>query len=75
MTSLRGQVAAIIADEVYRSGRTQVDIAHAVGITPKHLNQILRGHIAAGVDMTDRILTALGRHPILATVPLAEEPT
>lgn len=47
-------------------GLTQVALAEKVGISPKHLNQILRGHMDARPEIADRILAALGRRLVVA---------
>jgi plasmid maintenance system antidote protein VapI len=72
VTGLRGQLTALLAGELAASGWSQADLARAVGITPKHMSQIVTGRANAGPDLADRLLAALGRRAVLATVPLQE---
>jgi transcriptional regulator with XRE-family HTH domain len=46
---------------------TQAALAERAGITPKHLNQILQGHIDPRPEMADRIFAALGRRILVTT--------
>jgi transcriptional regulator with XRE-family HTH domain len=46
---------------------TQAALAERAGITPKHLNQILQGHIDPRPEMADRIFAALGRRVVVTT--------
>jgi predicted XRE-type DNA-binding protein len=46
---------------VKESGLKQVVIANRVGITAKHLSQMMTGAVDVGIDMGERILAELGR--------------
>lgn len=43
MTRLQGQLRDRLLDAMERRGWRQVDLAQAVGVSPKHLNQMLNG--------------------------------
>lgn len=38
----------------------QYELAAQLGITPKHLNQVLKGHVRLTVDMAEQIVAELG---------------
>jgi plasmid maintenance system antidote protein VapI len=60
--------------EIAASGRTQQGVAEAVGITPKHLSGMVRGHNGMGLDLVDALLAALGRELVLSTRVRTEAP-
>lgn len=62
-----GHLASLIWSEIAASNLTQASVAAMVGITPKHLTQIVRGHAGASLDLVDRLLAALGRELVLST--------
>jgi HTH-type transcriptional regulator/antitoxin HigA len=45
----------VISDWLAENGHMQVNLARELGITPKHLNQILRGHALWSVELAARI--------------------
>jgi hypothetical protein len=49
---------------------TQAWLANEVGITPKHLNQMLQGKVGISADLGSRMLAALGYELVLAMRPL-----
>jgi transcriptional regulator with XRE-family HTH domain len=71
---LRAEVRARVRA---RNG-TQASLAAAIGITPKHLSQVLTGKVAGSPQLLDRIAGAVGlRIVIMATgrdpVPLTPD--
>ncbi len=51
------------------SGLFQSTLAHRARITPKHLSEMVNGHVGLNLDIVDRILAECGRRLVLATVP------
>lgn len=49
-----------IQESLYTAGRTQASLAAEVGISQKHLSQIVTGKTGFSADMALRIETALG---------------
>lgn len=68
MASTREALAELIWLEIRASGMRQQQVACEAGITEKHLSQILNLKCGASPDVVDRILGALGRRLVLATV-------
>lgn len=44
-------------------GWNQARLAREVGITAKHLNNVLLGHRPGSIQVWDRLLRAVGKHP------------
>lgn len=68
MGSTREAFAELLWLEIRASGMRQLEVAAEAGITEKHLSQILNLKCGASPDIVDRILAALGRRLVLATV-------
>jgi hypothetical protein len=73
MTS-REAIARLVWAEIAAAGYRQHDMAETVGITPKHLSQMVNVKVGANLDIVDRILAACGRRLVLATEPITEQP-
>lgn len=71
--SSREALARLVWAEIASAGHRQQDMAETVGITPKHLSQIVNGRVGANPDIVDRILAACGRRLVLATEPITEK--
>ena len=70
---LAAGLALAVENVLRRSGLKQYAVADQLGITHKHLSQLLRGHIRMTVDVADRILRVCGyRLPPLEPVPLTD---
>jgi len=54
------QLRAEVERRIAAQHSTQAALAAHLGITPKHVNQILRGHVNGSPDMLDRIAAAVG---------------
>jgi len=55
------QVREAIRSALDASGMTQVEFAARVGISEKHMSQVLTGKAGLPLDLADRLLNALGR--------------
>lgn len=62
---------ALVWSEIDQSGRTQVDVCHGAGITPKHLSEFLNGRSGMSLELIDAVLLELGRELILSTRVIA----
>ena len=73
MTSDRSvnDLRTLVWSEIDASGRTQVDICMAVGITQKHMSEYLNGHTGMSLELIDAILIELGRELIVSTRVIA----
>lgn len=60
----------LVRRELDDAGWWQKDLAKACGCTEKHLSQLLNGHCAMSEEWAVRILAALGRQLVVASVPL-----
>ena len=56
----RERLALLLWQEIALSGRSQADVARAVGITPKHMCQAVQGRAGLSLDLADQILRELG---------------
>ncbi len=74
-TGSRLKMQRLLWAECKASGLRQTEIAVAADVTPKHLNQIMRGHITGSLDAIDRILAAIGRELVISTRLIVEPPT
>ncbi len=60
----------LVRRELDDAGWWQKDLAAAVGCTEKHLSQLLNGHVGMSEEWAIKILAALGRQLVVASVPL-----
>lgn len=60
MNRLGPQFAAIIIDRLDALGWTQADLAREMGVTPKHINQMLTGKATGSPGMLDFAAFTLG---------------
>lgn len=60
----------LVCRELADAGWWQKDLAAAVGCTEKHLSQLLNGHVPMSEAWAVKILAALGRQLVVASVPL-----
>ncbi len=54
-------MARLIAETLEADGITQAEFSRRVGVSPKHVNQVLNGHSAARPAALDYWAFALGR--------------
>ncbi len=66
-TGSRDQLAALVRAEIRGSGLDQTTVGRLVGVSAKHLSEIVNGHTVPSLDLLDRILAVLGRDLVLAT--------
>lgn len=60
----------------FRAARiTQAELARRTDLTPKHINQIIRGHAALTLTTADTLITALGREWVIGTRLPTREPS
>ncbi len=67
--SSREAFRRLLVAEIDASGLFQSTLAARVGITPKHLSQMITGKVGLNFDIVDRLLVECGRRLVLATVP------
>lgn len=60
MNRLGPQFAAIIEKQLKVKGWTQADLAREMGVTPKHINQMLTGKATGSPGMLDFVAFTLG---------------
>jgi plasmid maintenance system antidote protein VapI len=60
----------LVRAELDDAGWWQKDLAAAVGCTEKHMSQLLNGHVAMSEEWAVKILAALGRQLVVASVPI-----
>jgi plasmid maintenance system antidote protein VapI len=73
--STREALARLLWSEIAGSDQRQCDVAESVGITEKHLSQIINGHTGVSLDLADRLFAACGRRLVIATEPVTEVPS
>lgn len=64
----------LVRRELDDAGWWQKDLAEAIGCSQKHLSQLLNGQVRMSEDWAARILAALGRQLVVASVPLEGPP-
>lgn len=57
---LRPALAALLRSVLEESGRTQAEVAAAIGVSAKHLNQMLKGKVWTRPETVDAFLAELG---------------
>jgi transcriptional regulator with XRE-family HTH domain len=57
MNNLQSHLSAMVRDRLTGSGVTQADAAAYLGISQKHLSQMLTGAVEGSLGMWDRLLT------------------
>lgn len=65
---LADDLRAAIRTALAETGTSQAGLARAVGITPKHAGEVLRGQSALSVALAEEMLAALGYQPTLTIV-------
>ena len=60
MNRLGPQFAAVIIERLEELGWTQADLAREMGVTPKHINQMLNGKATGSPGMLDFVAHTLG---------------
>lgn len=70
----REALARLLWAEMAAAGHRQCDIAAAVGITEKHLSQIVNVKVSARPEFVDAILATCGRRLVVSTEPITEPP-
>ena len=58
----------LVRATVLASTKDQVYISQAMGISQKHLSQVLTGRVRMSLDMADRILAVCGKRLVLHIV-------
>lgn len=56
------RVTELLWDVLERTKTRQIALARRAGVTPKHVNQILKGHVSPRLAMLDRFAMILGYH-------------
>lgn len=72
--STREAMARLVWAEIAAAGYRQQDMAETVGITPKHLSQMVNVKVGVNPDLLDRILAVCGRRLVLGTEPITTPP-
>lgn len=67
---LRDAIRAHLAE----TDTTQASLAEQLGISQKHMSQVLRGHVSLSLGMAERISAAIGLRLDVALTPLTEKP-
>jgi plasmid maintenance system antidote protein VapI len=57
--SSREALARLLWSEIAGSDQRQCDVAATVGITEKHLSQVINGKAGMQLDMVDQVLAAV----------------
>lgn len=60
---------AMVRGVVQESSKSQADIASLIGVTEKHLSQMLNGKTSMSVGMAAQIVHVCGRALLFMTVP------
>ncbi|GAA1881750.1 helix-turn-helix domain-containing protein [Williamsia serinedens] len=58
---LRDELAARVKNGLKNQQETQRDLARRMGVSEKHISQVLTGRAGATVEMWDRMLTEVGQ--------------
>lgn len=70
MSRLGPQFAAIITERLEALGWTQADLAREMGVTPKHINQMLTGKATGSPGMLDFAAFTLGFEWTVTATPM-----
>lgn len=72
--STKTALADLLRAEIAASGPRQYEIARTLGISEKHLSQMVCGKVGLSLTLVDQILALCGRRLVLDTVPITEIP-
>jgi plasmid maintenance system antidote protein VapI len=67
-------LASLVWAEVAASGCRQAEVCRAVGISQKHLSEMVNGRAGMSLDLVDRVLAAVGRELVLSTRVQVDSP-
>jgi plasmid maintenance system antidote protein VapI len=65
------QVRDAIRQALFESDTTQSQLAATVGVTQKHISQVLSGKAGLSFDFAEKLLAALGRRLEVSVVEIA----
>lgn len=63
------RLAEAVKGALVLDDQTQADVAARVGVSPKHLNQVLNGRSGLSWKLAERIVAACGQQLVVFTVP------
>lgn len=71
--SLTDQIRAVVRDELAVAGISQAEAARALGVSTKHMSQMLTGRVGMSPEWADRITALCGRQLVIASTPTRAE--
>jgi predicted transcriptional regulator len=71
--TLQGSLRALLVDELRAAGVSQAEVARTLGITAKHMSQMLTGKAPLSLAWADEIAAACGRDLVVASRPSSGE--
>lgn len=74
MADLACSLRAVLGDELRAAGLSQAEAARRLGITAKHMSQMLTGKAQLGLAWADEIAALCGRELLVGSRPMAEHP-
>lgn len=73
--STKAALARLLWAEMAAAGHQQQDVAATIGISEKHLSQMVNLKSGMSLNLVDQILAMCGRRLVLATEPITDPPT
>ncbi|MEU6725510.1 helix-turn-helix domain-containing protein [Nonomuraea wenchangensis] len=74
VTDFQSAVRAEVAKCITMSGMSQAQVARTVGITPKHMSQVLTGKAGLSAELAGRIAEACGRDLVIRSRRSQQKP-
>lgn len=71
--TLQDGLRSLLADELRAAGVSQAEAARRLGVTAKHMSQMLTGRAPLSLVWADRIAAACGRDLLVASRPASGE--
>lgn len=71
---MESALVRLVRAELAEGFLSQREIAESLGCSQKHLSEMLNGHTAMSEAWAVKILGALGRQLVVASVPLQDRP-
>jgi plasmid maintenance system antidote protein VapI len=62
--SLAGDLRGEILVALHTTSTSQAELARRLGLSNKHVSQVLTGKAALSCDLADAMLAAMGRRPV-----------
>lgn len=72
--STKTTLADLLRAEIEAAGHRQYEIAAKLGISQKHLSQMVCGKVGLSLTLVDQILELCGRRLVVGTEPITEVP-